>query len=315
MRRLIFFLVLAIAGCDSSASEKPETHADAGPTVDAAAPGDDGGPGGQDDAGPAGGLACNGHPELCERAYDAVSFPCTHNAHSAQEYGYPVVNANQVSGLAKQLDDGIRCMLMDVYDNGGEHALCHVDCGLASTPFAEGLSILKTFLDAHPREVLTIIFEDHLAVNGIVADFASTGLDQYVYTHEAGKPWPTLREMIDAGTRLVVTAEQGAPPPAWFHHVWDLAWDTPYTFASADAFTCALNRGAREKPLFLLNHWVQKGGILPNEDGAKTVNTVDVLHGRAQQCWDEANDQPNFIAVDFYEHGDLFRVVDALNGL
>ena len=29
---------------------------------------------------------------------------------------------------------------------------------------------------------------------------------------------------------------------------------------------------------------------------------------------DEAGQLPNFIAVDFYEQGDLFAVVDALNG-
>ena len=311
MRSSLVVLALAIVGCQGSDSEKSETMEDASSPGD----GDDGGTDSpKDDASAGDDEPCNGHVELCSRAYDAVSFPCTHNAHSAQEYGYPEVNANQVSGFAKQLDDGIRCMLMDVYENAGEHVFCHTSCDIASTPLTDGLTILKTFLDEHPREVLTIIFEDHLSVDAIVADFASTGLEQYVYTHEAGKPWPTLGALIAANTRLVVTAEQGAPPPAWFHHVWDVAWDTPYTFASADAFSCALNRGKRENPLFLLNHWVQKGGILPDEEGAKTVNTYDVLYGRAQQCWDEASDQPNFIAVDFYEHGDLFRVVDKLNG-
>jgi hypothetical protein len=302
----VFLLGLAIAGCSSGEQEKSETMADAAPAKDAAPP---------TDASSGQSEPCNGHVELCDRSYDSVTFPCTHNAHSAEEYGYPAINANQVHGFQQQLDDGIRCMLADVYESAGEHLFCHAACELASTKLVDGLSIWKKFLDGHPREILTIIFEDHMPVTDIVADFASTGLDKYVYTHEAGKPWPTLREMIDENTRLVITAEQGAPPPAWFQHVWDLAWDTPYTFASADQFSCALNRGKRENPLFLLNHWVQIGGALPDEEGAKTVNTESVLYARAKQCWDEAKTRPNFIAVDFYEHGDLFRVVDKLNGL
>jgi hypothetical protein len=46
------------------------------------------------------------------------------------------------------------------------------------------------------------------------------------------------------------------------------------------------------------------------------VNLFDFLHGRAVECQAAAGgDVPNFVAVDFYEHGDLFAVVKALNGL
>jgi hypothetical protein len=163
--------------------------------------------------------------------------------------------------------------------------------------------------------VITIIYEDHLAVERIVADFAEVGLDALVYTHMPLATWPTLGEMIEDNTRLVVTAESGAPPPAWFHHVWDVAWDTPYTFRSESDFTCALNRGSRDYGLFLINHWLGTDLGLPSEAGAMSVNSYDTLHARAQGCWDETNDVPNFLAVDFYEHGDLFDVVNDLNGV
>jgi hypothetical protein len=35
---------------------------------------------------------------------------------------------------------------------------------------------------------------------------------------------------------------------------------------------------------------------------------------RARQCEAVGDDLPNFVAVDFYDIGDLFDVVDALNG-
>jgi hypothetical protein len=41
----------------------------------------------------------------------------------------------------------------------------------------------------------------------------------------------------------------------------------------------------------------------------------DVLHARAAGCQTDTGQLPNFVAVDFYDHGDLFAVVDALNGL
>lgn len=263
---------------------------------------------------PAEPLPCNGHAELCSRPFDDVVFAATHNAHSAQLDGYPVLNANQVSGLDVQLADGVRALLMDVYDLNGANVFCHGPCALASTSHVAGLQTLKTFLDDNPREVVTIIYEDHLAVDRIAADFASVGLDRYVYAHPSGAPWPTLGTMIENNTRLVVTAESGGAPPAWFHHIWDEAWDTPYTFAAESEFTCDLNRGSRDKALFLVNHWLGDSLGLPSEALAMTVNAYDVLYGRAKGCQDETADVPNFVAVDFYEHGDLLEVVDALNG-
>ncbi len=262
-------------------------------------------------------LGCNGHVELCLRPFDRVVFAGTHNAHAARVYAYNALNTNQLSGLDRQLEDGVRCLLMDVYDQEGKSVLCHGSCALASTSHVAGLEILKAFLETHPREIVTIIYEDHLGANRIAADFANVGLDAFVYTHTQGTPWPTLGDMIAANTRLVVTAENGRPPPAFLHHVWDEAWDTPYQFRSAKDLSCDLNRGSRDNALFLINHWLSSGLgsiYLPSEDGAKSVNAFDVLYGRAKKCWDETGDVPNFIAVDFYEHGDLFKVVDALNG-
>jgi hypothetical protein len=117
--------------------------------------------------------------------------------------------------------------------------------------------------------------------------------------------------MIAANTRLVVTAEQGAPPPPWYQHVWDLTWDTPYTFMSIDAFTCDPNRGDPSHPLFLVNHWVSTEANLPDAAAAPSANALDVLLDRIDAC----PRLPTFLAVDFYEQGDLFEAVQTLNGL
>ena len=45
------------------------------------------------------------------------------------------------------------------------------------------------------------------------------------------------------------------------------------------------------------------------------VNYNPLFIERALQCEEQGNALPNFVAVDFYDIGDLFDVVDALNGL
>ena len=258
---------------------------------------------------------CNGNADLCERPYNEVVFPATHNAHATFSSDFLEANANQTNSIAQQLEDGIRCMALDVYEHEGDTALCHGPCALGAISHRDTLNDIKSFLEANPSDVFTIIYEDHLGADLIEADFIETGLVDFVFTHEEGDAWPTLQEMVDAGTRLVVTAEQAGPPPAWLHHVWDVAWDTNYSFRSPEEFSCDLNRGAEGNDLFLLNHWIGTEIGLPSMDDAKLVNQEAALLKRAQQCQDESGRLPNFIMVDFYEHGDLFAVVDTMNGL
>jgi hypothetical protein len=47
---------------------------------------------------------------------------------------------------------------------------------------------------------------------------------------------------------------------------------------------------------------------------ATKVNARGVLLPRAEQCQRERGLLPNFVAVDFYDRGDLFGVVNTLNG-
>jgi hypothetical protein len=257
---------------------------------------------------------CNGHAELCDRRFDQVSFPATHNSMSNadEKWGPP----NQNHAIGRQLDDGIRAFLIDSHlDEDGIPSLCHATCKLGSIGLTEALTIYRTFLEAHPDEVITLIIEDYITAAATEQSFKDSGLVKYVYTHEAGSAWPTLRQMIAQGTRVLVTAESGAPPPVWYQHVWDLAFDTPYTYASVaeiEATGCDANRGQPSNPLFLVNHWI--GDPLSSDKNATLANPYAVLAPHAKGCRDKLGRLPNFVAVDFYDIGDLFRVVDELNG-
>lgn len=259
-------------------------------------------------------IPCSGHVELCDVPYDQVVFAATHNSHASTADGFSLANANHSVGVAEQLDDGVRALLMDTYYDGDTIVLCHGPCFLGQIEHAPVLADIVAFLDANPGEIISIIYQDDVAPTDLAADFEATGAIDLVYTHVDGEPWPTLGEMVAANQRLVITAESGSPPPDWHHHVWDVAWDTPYGPSSPDELSCELNRGSPDNDLFLVNHWVNNDFGLPSVDAAAEVNAYDFLLARAQECWAMWDHPPNFLAVDFYTQGDLVAVVETLNG-
>jgi len=158
-----------------------------------------------------------------------------------------------------------------------------------------------------------VIIQDEITAEDTEVAFTNTGLVSKTFTPKPGQTLPTLGELIEADTRLIVMAENESPPPDWYPNAWDLTEETPYTFVFKEDFSCDPNRGGTGKPFFLLNHWIQRAA--PNRVDAAIVNDYDFLLSRAQQCAEERGKTPNFIAVNFYRQGDLLRVVDTLNGV
>ena len=305
--------------------------------------------------------ACNGHVELCERRYDEVAYPATHNSMAAAaEPGW--FFPEQPDGILAQLDHGIRVLLIDSWygrstDRPGVVAtagssrgdalkeargefgalavraalqardatglkphgptrpyLCHAMCELGSTSWLSSLRDLRGWLDQHPREVVTLFVQDEVSPADTAAVVEQAGLLPDVYT-PTSDGWPTLGSMIDSGHRLVVLMENhgGGTTYPWLLQGFDHVQDTPYLFASAADFSCAPNRGPADASLFLVNHWINsKTGTVRN---AIAVNARDVLEPRLRECQAERGRLPNFVAVDYYDRGDLLPAVDELNGL
>ncbi len=192
--------------------------------------------------------------------------------------------------------------------------LCHGLCETGSTPFLDMLGELRGWLLVHPDEVVTLFIEDHVDAESIAADIEAAGLLPFVHQPIDDGEWPTLGEMIRSGRRLVVMTEEGrSPAHPWLLNGFDVTQDTPYTFPTVESFSCAANRGPADAPLFLLNHWLS--GFSSLVSNAQQVNTRDVLLTRAEACRDERGQIPNFVAVNFVVIGDVFAVVDELNGV
>ena len=306
------------------------------------------------------GKTCNGYAVLCDRAYDDVSFPATHNAMSAANERW--FFAEQPDGIVAQLDHGIRVLLIDswygqrtqrrgIIANTDESRaaaleeadtafgkstvesalrvrdalnlaprgpvepyLCHALCELGATKWLPVMKQVRAWMAAHPRDVVTFMVQDTVSPADTAKVFREAGLMPYVYTPAGDHGWPTLGQMIESGQRLVVMMEEhgGGTTYPWLLPGFEVTQDTPYLFRRPSEFSCAPNRGPADASLFLLNHWItDKRREISN---ATKVNARDVLLSRAEKCEEERGLLPNFVAVDFYDRGDLFGVVNTLNG-
>jgi hypothetical protein len=253
---------------------------------------------------------CNGSVELCSRRFDEVSYPTTHNAMSDEADGF--VYPNQYFGIQQQLEDGVRGLMLDTHEFNGDTELCHLFCQAGKTKLVDGLKTIRTFLDRHRGEVVTIIFESYITADQTADAFEDSGLDRYVHAHVPGTPWPTLREMIDNNERLIALTDNGGGERDWYMDVWAHAWETNFHFEDVAELSCRMNRGGAGNPLFILNHFLTHVYAVPEQ--AAVVNGA-LLVDRAKLCKQESGRLPNFVTIDFYSVGSLFETTRMLNGL
>lgn len=193
--------------------------------------------------------------------------------------------------------------------------LCHGLCEIGATSWEAAMVQVRAWLAAHPREVVTFFIEDSVSPTDTAEVFQQAGLLPAVHTQLPGRPWPTLQQMIDTGRRVVVLMERhgGGSTYPWLLQGFDWVQDTPYSNPTAADLSCSLNRGLASNPLLLVNNWLSNFGSLVSD--AETVNSYDTLLPYLTRCRQARGRIPNYVAVNFYNQGDLFRVVDRLNGL
>src|SRR5919108_4254885 len=201
--------------------------------------------------------------------------------------------------------------------------LCHTFCELGGTRLSSVLDDIHDFLVANPDEVLVVINQDYVTPADFVKAANDAGLGDLVYSGPITDTEPTLRDMIDSGRRLVFLAENHAGDASWYRLAYrSITEETPYTFTKVGQLTdpeqlpasCKPNRGPERAPLFLVNHWISTDPI-PLPSDAKKVNAYKPLLARMRECQRIRHHRVNLVAVNFYRTGDVFKVVDALNGV
>jgi hypothetical protein len=123
--------------------------------------------------------------------------------------------------------------------------MCHTSCWLNDAGSLESyLSTVKSWLDANPGQVLTLLLTngDSLGVSNFGNAFSSSGLSSYAYSPETTlslNEWPTIQELIDSGKRLVVFLGSTVTPliEPWLTSLKDYGADTSVVPYILDEFT------------------------------------------------------------------------------
>jgi hypothetical protein len=290
-------------------------------------------------------MVCNGHAQLCDRPYNQVVYAGSHNAMATSDNHF--VGALQDPSITVQLDLGVRALLidshywelpaaadkaLDAFDPAFAQAVrglistalppqpglwfCHVACQLGALPAVPTLAQIGAWLREHPSEVLTIVNEDNtVRPADVVSAVRAAGLLDLVATPPADPngSWPTLRQMIDSGHRLVIFSESHDGAAPWYRNLYRYAAETPYQHSGPTTVSCSPNRGPATAPVFLMNHWITKqpGSRLD----AGILNSRSFILDQVAYCARTRGMRPTIVAVDYVTIGDLFGAVDALNSV
>ncbi|KAL0578399.1 hypothetical protein V5O48_003590 [Marasmius crinis-equi] len=212
-------------------------------------------------------------------------------------------------------------------------------------PVLDYLKTVKAFLDAHPSEVLTLLFTnpEQQGVGDVWKPiFDESGLSPMAYTPPhvplAYNGWPTLDEMITTGKRLVVFMDFGAnvSQVPFILPEFEMIWETPFGFTNS-SFPCSIDRISDSLPtedhMYMINHSLNRNWtfltsplgligvdgpeiIVSDPGDAEVTNGVGSILANVARCAPLAQDRnPNFVLLDFVDKGEAFKAGEILNGL
>jgi hypothetical protein len=267
---------------------------------------------------------CNGQQSLCDRSYDQVRFVTTHNAMSNATDGW--TGPNQNWDVPAQLQAGVRGLMLDTYRAGstngvGQPEVPDVDPDTA-LPVPRHMPDRQAAARGRPAGSARVSRREPRGDRHLHPGILSQPRTHrcclrrggshalHLYTH--GDAWPTLGQMIDAGTRLVVLQDKAVDPNyPWLMNVWSHAFETHYSAATPADFSCNVNRGTPSNDLFIFNHFLT--GVFGAPELAEQVNYNPFLQARIDECEAFHATPANFVTVDFVDIGDAVEAVNALN--
>lgn len=258
--------------------------------------------------------------------YNEYSWLTTHNAYNTAVNPVP----NQNIGISGQLDAGVRGLMLDLVQRGNEIFLCHSTCLGGESRLEDTLrNTILPFLDSHRDAVIALHVEGnvprallHESLNRVGSGFALNTFNPSAWNTPQ---WPTLRQIIQSGQRLLIfalneslrgdyslpggTAHIMASTDGTVENYWSLG-DTIFThddscrsrWSNIPLTSRAVGfPGKSWDRLFVMN---QFHGVSLSVH-SRLDNRFDQLLDRANNyCLPAAQRKPNFIAVDHFDQGD-----------
>jgi len=278
--------------------------------------------------------SCNGHPELCSRRWSNIT---TIGAHDSAFVG-PLPQDNQNVELTAQLTAGIRFLQAQTHvDITKALSMCHTTClELDAGPLTDYLSTIKSFLDANPNDVITLLLVngDNVPVSTFDSAFTSAGLKDYAYIPTttsapiALADWPVLSALISQGKRLIAFLDAGANTTSTPYLIDEFSYffETPYDTTDPDFPQCTLDRPAGASPdgrMYIVNHFldIDLGGtgiLIPDRGALNRTNAATgngSIGAQVGLCESKYGRAPVAVLVDFFDEGDVFDAENEANGL
>jgi hypothetical protein len=285
---------------------------------------------------------CNGQAAFCNRSYSNITYMGAHDSFAFSEDPFALA-ADQHVNLTSQLNLGARLLQAQAHMNNGVIHFCHTSCALFDGgPVEQYLATVKSFLDANPNEVLTLLFTnpEGLSIQGVWEPaFNASGISDLAYVPPQLpmniSSWPTLGEMINSGKRVVVFLDAGAdgtdgPPVPFILPEFQMIWETPFSVTNA-SFPCSVNRIDGPLPdvehMYLINHTLNVNllpflasdpVIVSDPEEASTTNGITSIVTNANGCVaisGSGGRNPNFVLLDFVDLGQGLAAVNQLNGV
>lgn len=278
---------------------------------------------------------CNGYAELCDRQYSNISFIGTHDS----AFVGVLPTENQDISVSAQLGAGIRFLQAQTHVLNGNLELCHTSCLEEDAGSLQNyLSTVKSFLDANPNEVITLLLVNGDFQSPTLFDttFKAVGLNTYAFIPSTSPAdltidqWPTLGQMIGAGQRLVVFLgmldhkidlaslltdldyDANTTEVPYILEEFNYFFETPYDTTNAAFPECSIDRPSGASAtgrMYLVNHFLDLdifGIDIPDEMAASKTNAATgsgSIGAQVAICVGLYSRYPNVVLLDYFDQG------------